>query len=187
MKSLARGVLTTAVVAAVGAAIGAYAWYRADRTGMLQSLCEAGLPNLSRPSIVDADDLDCTILGPRRRVKGVLLTGFEASGFIENDLPPPPKGGGFTGGTWWTCNQVRGCDRKVEKQLERPVPGLCDTSLASVVVYGWPTVTPGRYGHLGVYAREFFVDEVESAGPPPPALVDRMHRQWAKAGLDKCS
>ena len=176
-----------AFLGTVGVALVAgYAWYREDRTGMLASLCEAGLPNFSRPSIIDPDELGCTILGPRRRVAGVLLTGFEASSLIENNLPPPPAGGGFSNGTWWECNQVRGCDEKVERQLDTRISGLCHVSLASVVAYGWVTETPGHYGHLGVYARKFFVDEVETAGPPPPALVEEMLREWVQAGIGTC-
>lgn len=153
---------------------------------MLTTLCEAGLSNFSRPSVVNANRLGCEILGPRRRVSGVLIAGFEVANLLGSDLPPPPKGSGLNGGTWWTCNQVKGCDKKLDWQLAQPVPGVCDTGLATVVAYGWVTETPGEYGHLGVYAREFFVDEVERVEPPPPAIAEKMRQMWVKSGVRDC-
>jgi len=167
-------------------ALGSIIWYQADRSGMLAALCEAGLPNLSRPAAIKAEDLGCAIVGPRRRIEGVLLTGFEASNLFLSDLGPAPPGGGFTGSTWWTCNQQSGCDRRLDRQLSEEIPGLCDTGLAHVTAYGWATETPGRYGHLGVYARQFFVDEVVDVGPPPAQLVARLRRDRGQLGHENC-
>ena len=187
MKPLMKWAIVVALLMfGVAAAAGA-AWYRHDRAGMLTALCAAGLPNFSRPTVVKPRDLGCKILGPRRRVSGVLLTGFEASNLIESDLPDPAQGGGFTGNTWWTPNQVKGGDERLDRQLAQPIGGLCQTGLASVVAYGWATETPGTYGHLGMYAREFFVDDVEKVGPPPAAVVQKMRRRWSEAGLRGCS
>jgi hypothetical protein len=85
-----------------------------------------------------------------------------------------------------TCNQVRGCDKRLDIQLEQRIAGLCDTRLASIVADGWATETPGHYGHLGAYARQFFVDEVLAAGPPPADLIERMRRRWADDGTGQC-
>jgi hypothetical protein len=154
---------------------------------MLKGLCKAGLPNFSRPAIVDSDHLGCAILGPRRRVSYVLLTGFETSSMVRSDLPPPPRRIGFQfGDTTKTCNQVKGCDRRVDWQLARKIPGLCGTGLASVTAYGWVTETPGRFGHLGSYSREFYEDEVVAVGPPPPDLVASMRRRLVEAGVTSC-
>lgn len=186
MRQRTRSVLTLLVAACGATLLVGLGWFQRDRARILGALCEAGLPNLSRPSVVQASDLGCSIVGHRRRVTGVLLTGFEASSLIESDLPPSPKGGGFSGSTWFTCNQLKGCDKRLDNQLNQKIAGLCDTGLATVVAYGWATETSGHYGHLGVYAREFFVDEVVAVGPPPPDTVDRMRRRYAEAGAGQC-
>ena len=186
MRLILKFLLLAMALFSFAALVAGTIWFHRDRTAMLASLCEAGLPNFSRPSVVEADVLGCVILGPRRRVSGVLLTGFEDSNLIESDLPPSPDGGDFTGGaTWFTCNQVTGCDERLESQLRRRIPGVC-AGLARVTAYGWVTETPGDYGHLGGYAREFYVDEVVAVGPPPPALVARMRSDWAEADLGEC-
>jgi hypothetical protein len=177
MRRLVRPILFALALLCGVSAVGGYFWYRKDRSGMLAFLCKAGLPNFSRPAPINADDLGCGILSPRRRVEGVLLTGFEASNLVINDLGPAPEGGGFTGSTWWRCNQQRGCDQRLDRQLDEEIAGLCDTGLARVTAYGWATETPGHYGHLGVYSREFFVDEIVNVGPPPADLVAHMRRE----------
>ena len=100
MRKAVRTSLMTLAVLFAGAGVAGASWYHQDRPGMLQKLCKAGLPNFSRPSVVRKADLGCNVLGPKVRVSGVLLTGFEASNFIENDLGPPAPGGGLTGSTW---------------------------------------------------------------------------------------
>jgi hypothetical protein len=185
MRRLAKPILLALILLLGLAAVGANVWYQKDRSGMLSFLCRAGLPNYSRPAEINAVGLGCAIVGPRRRVQGVLLTGFEASNLIRNDLGPVPEGGGFTGSTWWTCNQQRGCDQRLDRQLNEEIAGVC-ARLASVTAYGWVTETPGHYGHLGVYSREFFVDQVESVGPPPPDLVERMRREMGQPENARC-
>lgn len=187
MWSGKKCVLTFIAGAMVVVATSGAIWYQQDRPGMLGALCKAGLPNFSRPSIIEADDLDCAILGARRRLKGVLLTSLEVANLVENDLPPPPAGGGFTGNTWMTCSQVKGCDGRMNRQLDQKIAGLCGARLASFTAYGWATETPGHFGHLGVYAREFFVDEVVAVGPPPASLVEKMRRMWREADVGDCS
>jgi hypothetical protein len=152
---------------------------------MLQNLCEAGLPNFSRPDIVRKSDLGCNILGPKRRVKGVLRTGFEASNFISDQLGPAPGGGGFTKSTWFTCNQSTGCDGRLDAELERSAKAACGTGMATIIVEGWPTVTRGHYGHLGVYAREFFMDRIVAVGPPPPSDVSQWNAALRRDGIGK--
>lgn len=187
MRPIIKLICVGILAVVVSAALAGLTWYHRDRTAFLGSLCQAGLPNFSRPAVVRQSDLGCIILGPRQRVSGVLLTGFEASNLIENSLPSLPHKGGAPGTTWLTCNQQTGCDEKLDKELSKQIPGLCGTGLASVVAFGWVTETPGEFGHLGLYSREFFVDQVVAVDPPPPALVKRMQREWASAGLDKCT
>jgi hypothetical protein len=186
MRRLVRPILVALALIGVVSAIAGTVWYHQDRSGMLSFLCKAGLPNFSRPGVIRSEDLGCAIVGPRRRVQGVLLTGFEASHLVTTDLGPAPAGGGFTGSTWWTCNQQTGCDQRLGRQLREHAAGLCDTGLASVTAYGWATETPGHYGHLGVYAREFFVDEVVAVGPPPADLVERMRRERGPSEHMRC-
>jgi hypothetical protein len=181
-----RPILITLAVAAGAAMLGGAVWYEHDRTAMLTAICKVGLPNLSRPSVVDSSVLGCAIVGPRRRVSGVLLTGFEASNLINSDLPPAPQGGGFSGSTWFECNQQKGCDKKLDKQLDQDISGLCGTGLAKITAFGWVTETPGGYGHMGIYARTFFVDEIIAIGPPPAKLVEEMRRLRAEAGMISC-
>lgn len=186
MKLILKFICIAALAIAVSAALAGTAWYYRDRTAFLSGLCQAGLPNFSRPASVRKSDLGCVILGPRQRVSGVLLTGFEASNLIESSLPPLPGKGDDTGSTWLTCNQQTGCDERLNAELRKRIPGLCGIGLSSVAAFGWVTEIPGNFGHMGVYSREFFVDRVVTVGPPPPALVKRMQRDWASVGLGEC-
>jgi len=70
------------IVATVG---GLAIWHQMDRVQFIQTLCEAGLPNLSRPSEVDAKYLGCTVLGPKRRVHGFAEGAFEHSAIVIGD------------------------------------------------------------------------------------------------------
>jgi hypothetical protein len=133
---------------------------------MLETLCAQGLPNFSRPGVVRADDLGCNVLGSKRRVTGVLLSGFEAANLMTHELGP--------GNTWFTCNQIKGCDYGVGDEVGKKTAEVCGTSLVTLVVDGWPTVSRGRYGHMGGYSREFFMDRIVAVLPPPKSEVD----QW---------
>ncbi len=181
---LRNSVVLALLATGVGAGIAMFAWYSHDRAAMLETLCKSGFPNFSRPSAVNERDLGCAILGPRRRVSGVLLTGFEASYLMTDDLGAPPAGGGFTGNTWHTCNQSTGCNADLERQLAKPISGLCGTRLASLTTEGWATVTAGEFGHMGMASREFFEDKVISVGPPPTWMVSELTQQKQEAGLD---
>ena len=177
--------ISTAGLLAAGA--GAI-WLGQDRTGMLTALCKAGLPNFSRPSVVDPDDLGCVILSPRRRVSGILTAGFEVSEIISPDLRHPfdPKADGYA---WYTCRPTVGCGAALEQMLDRQRGGRSrfhSYGMASVTVEGWVTETPGRYGHLGGYPAEFYVDQVVSVGPPPKAYLDELCREFGFVGTAEC-
>lgn len=158
-----------------------YLWYLADRVNMISTLCHVGLPNLSRPDVVESRMLGCAVLGPKVRVKGVLLTGSETARFMSDELGPAPASD-RKAGTWYTPNQTRRFD-KVDRELSKHIPGLCNTRLALLTVEGWPTVSAGTFGHLNSYSREFFEDKVLTVSPPPPALINRMRAEFAKSGL----
>jgi hypothetical protein len=175
-KSLRVGLIAILLVVGMGSAAAAV-WYKQDRAGMLHSLCEAGLPNFSRPRVVRKDDLGCTILSQKTRVKGVLLTGFEASSLRSKVWGDDPA--------WHTCNQTTGCDKRVDAMLSRKISGVC-VGLAEITTEGWVTVSPGRYGHLGLLKREFFEDRVIQVGPPPQDEVRRWQKAYAEAGITDC-
>lgn len=175
-RHLGRGAI--AIIAILGIAICTLlVAYTRDREGTLRQLCKAGFPNLSRPSYVRATDLQCKILGPKRRVSGILITGDEASNLLTNDLGP--------GTTWFLSNHTQSRSPALDKQLSTPVEGVCGTGMASVTVEGRATVSPGTYGHLGSYARTFFVEKVISVGPPPTRVV----REWQAgfAEMEACA
>lgn len=159
-------------------------WYVRDRAGLLSTLCKAGLPNYSLPPVLHESDLGCTILGPKRRVSGVLYTSFENARFEPDELSSDSRGQGDRSGTWYTPNQTAKRNAALDRQLGQRIPGVC-TFMASVVVEGWTTVTPGRFGHLGMYGREFFEDRLLEVKPPPPTLVAQLRAQYAKASLGR--
>jgi hypothetical protein len=160
-------------------------WFHQDRTGMLHTLCEAGLPNLSRPAVVRPNDLGCNILGPKRRVKGVLRTGFESSNFITDQLGRAPRGGGFTGSTWLTLNQTGTRDAQLDSAIDASAKATCGAGMVTIVADGWPTVTAGHYGHLGAYAREFYVDRILAVGAPPDSLIRDWNEGLRRARISK--
>jgi len=182
MRFLRPAALVFLLLALTGAGAGAL-WYRLDPPAAMAAACRIGLPNFSRPPQIEAHVLGCNILGPKRRVSGVLLSAFEASNFDSPELGPPPPGKGL-GTTWYSGTQTLARNAALDRQMATPIPGLCEINLASVTVEGWATVSPGHYGHMGVYSRRFFADRVIAAGPPPPAFVARLRAEFAKGGFD---
>lgn len=172
-RHVGRGAIAIAAILGIGICTLLVAYTR-DREGTLRQLCKAGFPNLSRPSYVRATDLQCKILGPKRRVSGILITGDEASNLLTNDLGP--------GTTWFLSNQTQPRSPALDKQLSTPVKGVCDTGMASVTVEGRATVSLGTYGHLGSYARTFFVEKVISVRPPPTRVVREWQAGFAQMG-----
>lgn len=172
-RHVGRGAIAIAAILGIGICTLLVAYTR-DREGTLRQLCKAGFPNLSRPSYVRATDLQCKILGPKRRVSGILITGDEASNLLTNDLGP--------GTTWFLSNQTQPRSPALDKQLSTPVKGVCDTGMASVTVEGRATVSLGTYGHLGSYARTFFVEKVISVRPPPTRVVRKWQAGFAQMG-----
>lgn len=184
--ALRRASIWLALLLAGTAGLG-WAWYAWDRAGMLGALCEVGLPNLSRPATIDAEELGCTILGPRVLVKGVLLTGFETSSLVRSDLPEPKVGREpTTGNTWWDYRGDGKMTKVLGEELRRPRPGICNTGMATVTAYGWPSESAGRFGHLGLYARVFYADELVNVSPPSNDLILNYAKARATIGLPSC-
>jgi hypothetical protein len=127
--------------------------------------------------MVAADELGCAILGPKRAYEGILLTGFEASNFRSSDFEQVEGMESDDTRAWFNC-PPGGCGDLLETQLDQRVLGECEsvhfhsgTGIASVKVIGWVTQSPGNYGHLGQYPREFYALEIIDVSPPPTGFV----------------
>ncbi|WP_156457693.1 hypothetical protein [Altererythrobacter sp. Root672] len=175
---LNRWWLASALAAVVLVGTAMVLWYQIDRTTMLKSMCEVGLPNFSRPNEIDADRLGCAIVGPKRTFSGVLVTGFEASNFQSPDFPSVPgQQNSEDKRAWFNCPRT-GCGNEFDAQLGHnyvDCPGddsLLHRGLASIEAEGWVTVSEGAFGHLGSYPREFFASRIVRVSPPPQRMVD---------------
>lgn len=175
MRGMRSALIGLSVLAIVG--VGVLVWYQIDRPGVLRSMCEVGLPNLSRPSGVDADQLGCVILSPKGRYSGLLITGFEASNFSSPDFPPITSELGPDDDRAWFHCPSSGCD-KLDVQLDKNYLRSCikddlfHTGFATIEVEGWVTESAGEFGHLGAYPREFFADKIIRVSPPPRDVID---------------
>lgn len=140
------------------------------RVAVVEGLCKAGLPNLSRPPEVDADKLGCAVLGRKQRVVGYVSSAFEHSTlFVGDRIELAADGFQFRNHSAW-FSRTRGLQERggtaLGRELDVRRPGLCGDRLAKVVVVGWMTVSPGEYGHLGGAKREFYAYRVVSASEP---------------------
>jgi len=169
------------VVLAVG---GLAIWHQTDRVHFVQTLCEAGLPNLSRPNGLDADQLECIVLGPKRRVSGFLLGEYHGSALVVGDAFRFDDRGAFAnevfdiaGGTgrsgleWFELGKMR-----------ETAPEACFLPIWRVTVDGWSTVTDGPHGYGGLRSRGFFHDRLAAIDPVTPAQVadiDPRMREYA--------
>ena len=140
------------------------------RIAVMEGLCKAGLPNLSRPPEVDADKLGCAVLGRKHRVVGYVSSSFEHSTLYVGDRIELAADGFHFLNQSARFSGTRGLRERGGAALRRELdvlrPGLCGDRLAKVVVEGWMTVSPGEYGHLGGAKREFYAYRVVSASDP---------------------
>lgn len=175
MRKWALALGLAAVVAIGGLAI----WRQINRVHFVQTLCEAGLPNLSRPRVVPADQLGCAVLGPTRRVAGFVETSFENSTLIVGPRPLYDQRGLLNETAWFTATSglaTRGGEA-LRLELSAPRPGLCGRRMAAVVVEGWMTVSEGGFGHLNLSPREFYAGRVLSASPPSAEILESERRE----------
>ncbi|WP_122465958.1 hypothetical protein [Brevundimonas lutea] len=157
--------LTTAMTLALMAS-GLATWHQVNRPGMIGALCQAGLPNLSRPPNVDVDALGCVVLGEREALTGLIITTFETADFLPDG--EPIRGASFA----QTEGLMSRGGRDLRAAVEMSKPLTCGIGLSRVRVEGWMTVTPGSYGHLGMAPREFYADRILTARAPSATELD---------------
>ncbi|MGV8930187.1 MAG: hypothetical protein ACOH1E_10565 [Brevundimonas sp.] len=146
------------------------------RIAAIAGLCKVGLPNLSRPPEVDARDLGCAVLGPKRRVTGFFEGGFEHSVIRTGDRDLV-DGQGVINETAWFSDTSGLMQRGGEtlRRLDHGRSDDCLVTVAKVTVDGWMTVSEGNFGHLGLAAREFYAYRIHSA---EPARVEDLVEMW---------
>lgn len=166
---------------------GGAVWYAVDRTAMVETVCKAGGPNLSRPRAVRDDQLGCAVLGPRQRITGTLQQSFENSTlFIGHTTGPFGEDA-----AWFSpaAGLLEHGGAALGEQLDKSLGGTCGVRMASVTVEGWMTVSEGEFGHLGGWTKEFYADRVIASGPPPEAVVADIRQMAVDAGMpaDVCA
>lgn len=146
------------------------------RIAAIAGLCKAGLPNLSRPPEIDARNLGCAVLGPKRTVTGFLESGFEHSRLVVGDRYHLSERG-FTNESAWFSGTPGVMERGGEalRRLDHERSEGCIVTVAKVTVEGWITVSKGDFGHLGSASREFYAYRILSA---EPASVEDLAEMW---------
>jgi hypothetical protein len=164
--------------------LGLIAWYHFDRSSLLQSACEVGFPNYSRSSEIAPEALRCAILGDKQIYSGILKTGFEASNFTSPDFAVIHNTSGRDDRSAWFHCPKAGCGKDLDNQLNRKYECIGDvTGFASITVEGRPSVSKGKFGHLGMYSREFFATRILKVSPAPDALVQEWIIAFRQRGL----
>lgn len=155
----------------LAAIAGLTVWQQTSRVHFIQTLCEAGLPNLSRPPVIEADRLGCTVLGPKQTLTGYVSTAFEHSSLTVGAEVVTGRHGFENDSAWFSGTD--GLDQRggedLNKVLEIRRPGLCGSRLAKVTVEGWMTASPGGFGHLNLADHEFYAYRIVSANAPSTA------------------
>lgn len=165
MKKLLLASLLLTTVAIAGVRVD-FALNPGHRTAVFKGLCEAGLPNLSRPPEVPARHLGCAILGPKRTVAGFLELGFEHSHIVIGDRYEWDELGVTNEVAWFSDTpglRDRGGDALLK--LHHDQRDGCFVTVSKVSVEGWMTVSEGDFGHLGLASREFYAARILSAEP----------------------
>lgn len=151
---------------------------------MIQRLCEAGLPNLSRPPEVSAEQLGCAVLGPRLTVTGFAEFGFELSRLTLGDRYKMDGGQVINERAW-----LEGTDSVLDRGW-RPLMDHkewhfeeCGTRVAKVTAEGWMTVSSGAFGHIDIEEpRAFFAYRIITSRPATTVELAGLR----KAGASVC-
>lgn len=169
----------------VAAAVaGLVIWHQMNRAHFVQTLCEAGLPNLSRPSGVEADSLGCGVLGPKRRVSGFLFGEYHGRMLVVGDAIRFDDHGAFANEVLdmagSTGRSRQGWDDL--RDMGKTLPEACFLTIWHVTMDGWSTETDGLFGYGGPPSRGFFADQLVSIEPVTSeqvAEVDARMREYA--------
>jgi hypothetical protein len=132
--------------------IGGATIYRANRAVILAAACEAGLPNLSRPSRVPPDAIGCIVLGQKETLSGTVFASEHGSSLSVTGHSTPIS-------LW--MGQVF---PSLKGNLDQSVSKYCING-ATATLTGWRTQSGGPFGHMGYAKEQFFVDAVQSVGP----------------------
>lgn len=148
-------------------------WRHTNRLHFVQTVCEAGLPNLSRPAGIDADDLDCAVLGPKRRVSGFLLGEYHGRILVVGDAFRFDDHGAFANEVLDLAGGTGRSSREWDslRDMGRNAPEVCFLTIWRVTMDGWSTETDGPFGYAGLPSRGFFADRLISVEPVTEAQV----------------
>lgn len=159
-------------------------WWYADRPSIARVICEAGMPNLTRPNDLAKDELGCLPLSERREISGLTLS---LSTFRSNLFEPYEGEEKLLGGysAWLVCLPGRCVDRM--KMLDSLPPRECKlipdgVPLSWMRIEGWVTLEDGQYGDLGLFRRKFYVDRIVEVSSPPIELLRERDTQLKESG-----
>jgi hypothetical protein len=140
------------------AALPAAAFYGANRAKALSLLCSVGFPNLSRPEQIPADELDCTVVGKRETIYGVVNSSDHGMSIVT-------KEGGQPISVWLLRH-----DPRLARQVARSWSDYCVNSATARLV-GWRSQTSGPFGHMGYANEQFYVQHIATVGPLPQWVI----------------
>lgn len=129
------------------------------RVSAIETLCEMGLPNLSRPPELDAEELGCTVLGPLRTERGFHEGAFEHSMLVVGDRYRRAADGAYANETAW-FESAPGIEDIGAHFRPPPAPEHCFMYVSGIAVEGWMTLSEGGYGHLNGYSRAFYARRI---------------------------
>lgn len=169
MKRLLLTSLALIVLLAGGAAVD-LAMNPPHRVAVMEGLCKAGLPNLSRPPELSSESLGCAILGPRQRVTGFVEGGFEIPNLVVGDRYRVDAQGYVQNETVWFESTPSDLWDPVRRAREEMDPD-CLVTIVKVTVEGRMTVSKGGFGHLNMAPRAFYADRIIAVEPATPEAV----------------
>ncbi len=153
---------------------GALFWL--NRPVVFYAACRMGLPNLSRPAELSADDVGCTIFRDKNAYVGMLFSGRHGMSFH------PEKGEAAA----FHC-LMSGCGPAVESQLDVPPISACPHSwgrdgIAYVHVEGWQSSFPRHFGHLSAFPTEFYATRFVKIDSPPTTFIKKIEQKLKSHG-----
>ncbi len=158
---------TALLVLIAFAALLAAAFYAANRPKVLNVICTLSFPNLSRPAQIPADALDCTVLGKRETISGVVFSSDHGSSIVTQEGARPIS-------VWLGRDYPR-----LAQQIAHSKSDYC-VSGATVRLVGWRSQTTGRFGHMGFAEEQFYVEQIATVERLPQWVVARVaqDRTW---------